>query len=134
MAGLGCCLGVVVVAGWVGRAGFTAGLVDGDGVGAVAGFAGEAADLAAGVGAGVAVTGLALGAAGAAAAGFAGGMDWAVWGGAGFAAWVASGLGSVSPLKCSLSLPLMASRMKSIQMGRATRAPCSLSPRDWRLS
>ena len=41
---------------------------------------------------------------------------------------------SASPLKCSLSLPLMASRMKSIQMGRATRAPCSLSPRDWRLS
>ena len=118
--------------GWVGMAGLTAGLVDGAGGGAVAGFGGEVGDLAAGVGegVGVGVTALGLGAVVGAAVGLAGGVDWADCAEAG----LASGLVSDSPVKCSLSLPLMASRMKSIQMGRATRAPCSLSPRDWRLS
>ena len=113
---------MVVVAGWVGKAGLTAGLVDGA-------EAGETGDLAVGVSVGVAAgtSGLGLGATVGAAAGLA---NWAVCAGAG----LASGLVSDSPEKCSLSLPLMASRMKSIQMGRATLAPCSLSPRDWRLS
>src|SRR5262249_46038497 len=39
-----------------------------------------------------------------------------------------------SPRNCSSSLPWMAPRMKSIQMGRAALAPVSLSPRDCRPS
>ena len=35
---------------------------------------------------------------------------------------------------CSSGLPAMATRMKSIHMGRAALAPVSLSPRDWRSS
>ena len=92
-----------------------------------------------GAGADVDVAGVDLGFGVAAEAGarvgLAGGAtDWVVTGFADAVDVSEAGLGSASPEKCSLSLPLMASRMKSIQMGRATRAPCSLSPRDWRLS
>ena len=47
---------------------------------------------------------------------------------------ISAGEGSASPANCSSSLPLIASRMKSIQIGSATLAPCIFSPSDCRLS
>lgn len=57
------------------------------------------------------------------------------WAGAGACAAGFGGKSSFwSARNFSLSLPLMATRITSSQMGRAARAPVSLSPSDWRLS